>query len=535
MGILDSLKNQVTKLKSTLSKDKNVPAQMAATGAVQKPVAEAKKVNPVPVASVVPTKPAAAVVPKPSTNPVKPAAAVVQKSSTNPVKPVAGVVQKSSTAPAQQVAKPATGVVQNPSTNSAKPATLTKSALEISEKATFFDAARTQKKIGSLADNIIDLTAKPKKQGPILGEIPKIDTAIIDSTFLKKRKLKMLYGVTTLLVILSFFSWGFFYSQLNPDFKWLGANLTQQVTNSNQELYQIQADINEGNFQITQMFLNTFAFSSNQYTDLNKRIAKKPKNVQELQGNLAKLKGTIKENIEKLQAILRRDSEVEVFAFDSLDFKKDQEEVDRQTKIRLFAAAKKSKEADNTPETLLYRSAAKLVGNNKFARQINSINPEQILDDQKLFDEAVVTINSQADSEFAVINDLKEKRVNWNEVLNSIMTWTSRAEEGLVIANRSAFDMDLYESGTVRAILFSNYTIDVDTGRISISGTLKTPDEKTFTTIANLVESLGSSPQFTEVDYRSYAKSGSITKGFESNFRIEFGLQSQLQKEEDFK
>jgi len=447
--------------------------------------------------------------------------------------------------PQTSVSPPAASASSEPQANPLEPISPMKSELlpdfdkPEEAKLSIFDKPKEKEEKGNgIAENIVKLSTDTKPKKSILGDVPMLDESIIDRTYLQKRRLSILYGIFATAIILFAASFGFFYSQLSPEFTFLGANIAQKVETSNQEIYRYQTDINESTYLTAQMILNRFAFDGNKYQDFADQISstfasKEQKKVAQQQ--IVTLQSTLLTTLSNLQKIFKRPIVAPVFQKKPVDkavLKKDFE--NRARKKINSEASRFQKNPEQRDEFNLYKTAAKLVGSKQLRKTIISVDLATLKSSPEQFVKVLNEITENAKNEFSIVNSLKNKRVNWNEVLTNIINSAKQAEEGLIVANDSTYNMTLYESGSTTSILFSNYTIDVETGRISISGNLKTPDEKTFSTLANLIESFSASPKFTEVDYRAFAKSGSPEKGFESNFRIEFYLQKELLKNEDF-
>lgn len=383
-----------------------------------------------------------------------------------------------------------------------------------------------------LAENIIKLEDQKKSTKTLLGDAPILDESLIDRTFIQKRKLKILYSVFIALAVIFMLSYGFFYSQLNPDFTFLGANIAQNVNTSNQEIQQIQTNINEQNALMQQMVLNNFSVNGNKLQDLNNQI-KSPKTSEETrqsaQAEIPTIQTSLVDTLQKLKQIVTRPTAAPIYNSETQTIEANSANFIQLAKQQLSRSAQRfANDPEQQDEFRLYNNAAKILGNAELSSAIINSN---ISSNEFSIDEIAQilnTITSNAQNEFSIINSLKAQRVNWNQILSNIVETTKIAGEGLIVANEGITQMRIYESGTERSILYSNYNIDAATGQITVAGTLRTPDEKTFTTMANLIESFESSPNFRDINYRSFAKSGSPETGYESNFQIEFFIENSI-------
>ncbi|MFC1810920.1 hypothetical protein ACFLZH_05450 [Patescibacteria group bacterium] len=110
---------------------------------------------------------------------------------------------------------------------------------------------------------------------------------------------------------------------------------------------------------------------------------------------------------------------------------------------------------------------------------------------------------------------IKSNRIRWAVLINEIEKITK--------------DIDtLYNTGffeELGGIKYSAFDFDAETNQIILIGQAKKDDGNTFTLVANLIDALEQSLIFTDVDNRSFPKTGSDEEGYMSSFRIELSLE----------
>jgi hypothetical protein len=399
-----------------------------------------------------------------------------------------------------------------------------------------FDKKETEKKSASIVDNLLN-QAKSSEKEKLLDETPFFDDVIIDQNFLLAKKFKKLISFTVLLGVLSLMSIGFFHTQLSPSFNYLGANLLQRVQSSNREILQQETELFAMRLVQAQMLLNSLDFEAGKYleiyTNLQNTNLDQSRRLQ-LSTELAEMKPEIIKKLNQIKSILALPINTNIVKHGdkNYDYKADlnQNIVD---KLRRDSQAFLSAVPPNQLDSKLYLSAASLVAENEIRNIFALANFETSSLDDSQFAQIISSILEKSGTDFAVINSLKSQQINWGQIIADISAITKQSEEGLIIANDSPYNMSLYESGATAAVLFSGFNIDVVNDRISVSGSLRTPTEKTFSLMANIIEKLNASEQFADVNYRAFAKSGSVEKGFESSFSIEFSLNRDLFKKQN--
>jgi len=118
-------------------------------------------------------------------------------------------------------------------------------------------------------------------------------------------------------------------------------------------------------------------------------------------------------------------------------------------------------------------------------------------------------------NELSIIQEIKNMRVKWSDVMNEIELRT--------------IDVDrFYNEGTydqLGGIRYNSYDLDTENRTISISGETKRFDTTNFTMIADLIDMLNGSPFFENAEMRSFTKSGSLDTGYTASLKLTLDLQ----------
>ncbi len=143
--------------------------------------------------------------------------------------------------------------------------------------------------------------------------------------------------------------------------------------------------------------------------------------------------------------------------------------------------------------------------------------------------ELAAQILASTKSDIATIAELKKKRVNWSNVIRKIANETGN------IRDAHYGDSAAYES--YGGIVYTGYEFDTVSNKIVLSGISKTLDGTNFTLLSNLIQQMESSPDFENVEMRSFtkSKSGSGTSGdaYFANFKIDLAMQKKTASEKD--
>lgn len=355
----------------------------------------------------------------------------------------------------------------------------------------------------------------------LLGPKPTISQRVLMEEEVKIAKIaKTVLGICVLFTIGVY---AFFYSRLDANFTLFsdnlgGPNIAQRFNQSNSELQKIKTNVNLENYRMLRLLLDdinrqidaynhqAFSVDSSFSTKVEREVAKQ-KMVEE--------RGRIKDTLTKVQTILNQPINIDTY------LPKSTEKVERE---QFFTALLKDeinrqKTTFASEEQLrIYDNLTRLVDNQSFREVLRLADLATLTKDEnrKSFDELLGRIRADSTDEFSAVNNIRVKRINWAQVIQSLHEVTRRVD-------------DYYGKGFFKdagGFLFNSYQFDSKTGRISISGITKTPTSKTFSIIANFVDAIEKSSKFRDIDFRSFAKSRDDNGDYSSSLNLDFSMQT---------
>jgi hypothetical protein len=162
-----------------------------------------------------------------------------------------------------------------------------------------------------------------------------------------------------------------------------------------------------------------------------------------------------------------------------------------------------------------YMQIVALIPNTEIKSLVQSTDFDS-LKDEDLY-QLVNKINSIVVNDLNVIQQIKDKRIKWSDVINEINLAT--------IGVDSYYDPDFYnDAGGIR---YTSYDFDSESKKISINGETKIFGTTNFTTITKLIEELNKSALFENAEMRSFSKSGSLDDGYTASLRISLNLKDK--------
>lgn len=347
-----------------------------------------------------------------------------------------------------------------------------------------------------------------KAKEKILGPLPELEKSLIGSFDPSKRNLKIVKIVFGSLLGLLVLSFGFFYSELNPKFDLLtsvrGPNTVQQLNNAENSIITTQTSINQKNYLLMSHFLQKLSYLSDGYAKLrsdsgNTEIKQNVQNdiIETYENAAAKWKepiaaGGIPKDTFKVQL-------ANEFRDELSQLKKETLTPSVNAQIKNYSAAL---------DTVNNRQLGTL-----FTHNADDIKSDLPRDDTKLFaltQDVLATLKN----DFSTISDLKLARIQWSIIVQEIEKVTKSID--------TLYGTGFFEE--LGGIQYSNFDFDATTNRIILTGMAKRDDGSTFTLIVNLIDALENSDLFTDVDNRTYPKTGSEEEGYMSSFRIELSL-----------
>lgn len=335
--------------------------------------------------------------------------------------------------------------------------------------------------------------AKPEKKSilgalptmPKFGQVNQINRAEYE------RELKMakwsIFGTVGFAVL----AFAFFYIQLHPTPAIFGPNVTQRHMEIQKEKTNAEADVLVTRALTTRILLDEISVEiDNYFSSPNANKAKT--NIQKLLSDVKTLMpGALNDNVEESML-----------------------EILRAKRQAIHGAAEEGEGGKSEGEAQSIQNTIRLVQNNPLQHLVRNFDPENPEPDMT-FDDMLKKLREFDQNELSIIAKLQEERIKWSEIITEIENITREVD--------NVFDEGLFEQ--IGGIVYSGYSFDALSGRISVTGRTKTMDSRTFTMIANLIDAFEKSPKFKNVDKRSFAKSRG-DDGFLATLKLDFELQS---------
>lgn len=320
---------------------------------------------------------------------------------------------------------------------------------------------------------------------PKFGQVNQIDKARYE------RELKIAKWSIIGTVSFAIVTFAFFYIQLRPTLALFEPNVTQRHAEIQKEKANAEADVIVTQALNARILLDEISVEMDNYFSSSKS-------------------GKAKTNIQKLLSDVKTllpgalDDEVEESMLDIL----------RAKQQAVHGAAGKDAEGKSEEEEQGIQNTTRLVQNNELKSLIRSFDPENPTPEMP-FDEMLKKLRELDQNQLSIIAKLQEKRIKWHEIIAEIEKITREVD--------TVFDEGLFEQ--IGGIVYSGYSFDAQSGKISVTGRTKTMDSRTFTLIANLIDAFEKSPRFKNVDKRSFAKSKD-EDGFLATLKLDFELES---------
>ena len=370
-------------------------------------------------------------------------------------------------------------------------------------------------------------TSKPMPSlTSLLGPKPTFSQTAFDE--IEKRRLRFMKAVFRFSVLIGLGVFGFFYTQLDPNFTWLadtlGSNVTQRFETSNTELKKIKTDLNIINFRTAKYWLDEINSQIDPFM-AQAEIAKSQYSTQSARQNaeseLQILGTSIKKALGEVQRILNQPLGVDTYSVTPITLAERESEFENLLKDAL-GKQKDALTGDvklNKDEIRIFDNVIKFVENKKFKDFIRSQDLAKIAEAD--FASLLTKIREQATDEISSINKIRKARLDWAQMIQDIHGVTRKAD--------FYYGQGLFK--TVGGFSFNSYIFNSKEGKVTVGGSTKTSDSKTFSFIAKLVDNIEKSPKFKNIDFRSFTKSRDETGDFSSvmsfNFEIQTGEDSR--------
>lgn len=344
----------------------------------------------------------------------------------------------------------------------------------------------------------------------------------------EQKRRKAAKNVFTLSVIMALAVYGFFYSQLNADFTYLGQNAASEFESSNALLERKQTELNNLRYRKAVMFLDDTNGEISSY-QIHKDIINSQRSSaaekEQAQTALEETGERIKVMLAQVQAILNESMGVDVYSPEPVAPDEREayfEQLLRDSLVQTRAAASGS-DSRNREMLRIIDNVIRFIDNRSFRDTLRMQDLGKMAAGDQEFDVLLARIRAQGTDELALINKVQTARLDWTSVINNI-------HEAVIGNVDNVYGRGFFQENG--GFLFNSYGFDAKTRRISISGVTKTPNTKTFTGISNLLEAIKCSPHFKDIDFRSFAKSKDEGGFYSSSVNLEFALQDESETEQ---
>lgn len=338
---------------------------------------------------------------------------------------------------------------------------------------------------------------------------------------------KVLFQV---FIVLAVVTYGFFYTQLESSFSLfssqLGPNAATRFESSNVELKKTQTENNLVRFRLIRLMLDGInAQIDSRTAQINIIDSPNSTEVVKTQAKTAleKINQDIKKNLLEVQALMVQSFGVDIFSKVPIS------EAERELSFTALLVEQLQKErallsGENSTVRDELRSidnVINLVENAGFRGIMRSKDFGKISDDDLSL--VLQQIREQGTDRLSAIEKIRKQRLNWAKIISDINGVTRKAD--------LYYGQGLFK--TVGGFLFSSYRFDAKSKRIAITGITKTSDSKTFSFIARLIDSIEKSPQFMNIDFRTFSKTLSEDGDYSSSINLDFELQGGPDSRDD--
>ncbi len=351
-------------------------------------------------------------------------------------------------------------------------------------------------------------------KGQILGPKPKT------SAGLDVRASHFNFGgfLFKISIVLALLVYGFFYTQLNPTFEFLGKNPAQKLADYEASFQDEQSSVNLYNLLMAKFALDDFATDADSYllklsqyeSDYTAR-----NELDELEIDLALLEEDMIASLEIAQEKLRKQLyPTELLTISGVSA------IELETTYTTLLKTKISEEKQDlrgaeddeaTMESSNLDGALALLNARDLQRDVSGVDLSEGLDAatvESLFEQVTETSKDQTSTIMAI----KSSRLDWQTLLDEVEDITKKIDP-------------LFASGITSNIEYSNYSFNTTNQKGSLRGETRTDDTMNFSLISDLVDELELSTYFADVTTRSFSKSGSSDDDFTASFTLEMVLQ----------
>jgi len=376
------------------------------------------------------------------------------------------------------------------------------------------------------SDILKNLTSANAPEGKLLEEAPTIDFSLLKDVVPQQSALltTLKYGFFGLAVAF-LVSILFFAVTLTDAFSLVTTplgytSLTKQIANDNTDIITYKTELNFNKYLLLKGDLDEFGYygdsfaqnyevlTTNTSSDAEKTAATE---------KIASIKPELKKSFIASKDIFSKELDAPLYPIDPTQA--DTMTLFKQKLVDKFNA--KASELSNSTDPQAkrdnknYMQIVSLVSNADLKTLFLGTDFDT-LKDADLYN-LVNKVNSIVVNDLNVIQQIKNKRIKWSDVMHEIDLRT--------IAVDSSYNQNFYNQ--VGGIRYTSYDFDSESKKLSINGETKLFDTINFTKIADLIDSLNASSLFSNAEMRSFSKSGSFDEGYIASLRISLNLKGK--------
>lgn len=358
----------------------------------------------------------------------------------------------------------------------------------------------------------------------ILGDAPELDISLLQDVAPQKSVLliilKTFFG---LLFFASVASVLFFTSQLSSTFDFATSkfnlpNVSEELASTNSEIITLQTELNLNRYQQAKAAFDRFSSDGDEFLQLYETSSSQTsseKEVKQAQNEMKKIRNDLKDSFLEAQVQFSKNfsaSLIDVNYTEAAQLQTLFEEKLRALIAEKIATSGSAEDSQTKRDQRNYQQILGLVGNTQIK---DLVIPKDFdaLKDEELYG-LIKQINSLIVNDLSVIQEIKNKRIKWSDVIDEIKNRTTAVD--------SHFNGDFYND--LGGIRYNSYDFDTATRKISLTGETKTIDTTTFTMIADLIDEINQSKFFQNAEMRSFSKAGSVAEGYLATLRLVFDL-----------
>ncbi len=385
--------------------------------------------------------------------------------------------------------------------------------------------SKGDKKDGS-SDILKNLTSSNAPEGKLLEDAPTIDFSLLKDVVPQQSGLLTIlkYGfvgiVGAFLVAIVFF-----VVTLTDVFSLVSSplgytSLTKQLANDNTDIISLKTELNFNKYLLLKGYLDEFGYYGDAFAQ-NYEIFNTKTSTQAEKSSagekIASAKPELKKSFIAAKDIFSKEFDAPLYTTDAST--QDTMTLFQQKLIdKLNTKAAELKDSTDMQAKRDYKNYIQivaLISNSELKNLIQSTDFDS-LKDEDLY-KLVNKVNSIVVNDLNVIQQIKNKRIRWSDIINEINLRTMAVD--------TSYNQDVYNQ--LGGIRYTSYDFDSESKKLSINGETKIFDTTNFTLITDLIDSLNNSTLFSNAEMRSFSKSGSLDDGYTASLKLSLNLKDK--------